>query len=109
MDRAASTSCRSISLAAELHRGMKSPPLLGPRTARRHHGFTTYVNVTAALHWLNSIPNTLIASSSPRRRRICANRYAAEAEGEGWLSGIPQEPGLGIELDEAALEKYASC
>jgi len=25
-----------------------------------NHGFTTYVNVTAALHWLNSIPNTLI-------------------------------------------------
>ena len=25
-----------------------------------NHGFTTYVNVTAALHWLNSIPNALI-------------------------------------------------
>ena len=25
-----------------------------------NHGFTTYINVTAALHWLNSIPNALI-------------------------------------------------
>src|SRR5262245_15397415 len=26
-----------------------------------NHGFTTYINVTAALHWLNAIPNALIA------------------------------------------------
>ena len=25
-----------------------------------NHGFTTYINVTAALHWLNSVPNALI-------------------------------------------------
>jgi L-alanine-DL-glutamate epimerase-like enolase superfamily enzyme len=25
-----------------------------------NHGFTTYINVTAALHWLASIPNALI-------------------------------------------------
>ena len=26
-----------------------------------NHGFSTYINVAAALHWLNSIPNALIA------------------------------------------------
>jgi L-rhamnonate dehydratase len=25
-----------------------------------NHGFTTYINVAVALHWLNSIPNALI-------------------------------------------------
>ena len=51
-----------------------------------NHGFTTYINVTAALHWLNSIPNALICEfvdrggdESPRvdhEAESCAPRMA---------------------------------
>ncbi len=72
-----------------------------------NHGFTTYVNVTAALHWLNSIPNALICEfvaeeETNLREHITRQKLRAK---EGYLA-IPQEPGLGIELDEKALAKY---
>jgi len=74
-----------------------------------NHGFTTYVNVTAALHWLNSIPNTLICefvAEEETNLREAITRQKLRAK-DGYLD-IPQEPGLGIELDEAALEKFGS-
>ncbi len=74
-----------------------------------NHGFTTYVNVTAALHWLNSIPNTLICefvAEEETNLRESITRQKLRAK-DGYLD-IPQEPGLGIDLDEAALEKYGT-
>ena len=72
-----------------------------------NHGFTTYVNVTAALHWLNSIPNALICEfvaeeETNLREHITRQKLRAK---DGYLA-IPQEPGLGIELDEKAIAKY---
>ena len=72
-----------------------------------NHGFTTYVNVTAALHWLNSIPNALICefvAEEETNLRESLTRQKLRAR-DGWLD-IPQEPGLGIELDEEAVRKY---
>ena len=72
-----------------------------------NHGFTTYVNVTAALHWLNSIPNALICefvAEEETNLRESITRQKLRAK-DGYLE-IPQEPGLGIDLDEAALDKY---
>jgi L-alanine-DL-glutamate epimerase-like enolase superfamily enzyme len=71
-----------------------------------NHGFTTYINVSAALHWLNSIPNALIAEFVAQENtnlRELLTRQKIHAK-EGWLE-IPQEPGLGIELDEHALAR----
>jgi L-alanine-DL-glutamate epimerase-like enolase superfamily enzyme len=65
--------------------------------------------VTAALHWLNSIPNTLICefvAEEETNLRESITRQKLRAK-DGYLD-IPQEPGLGIDLDEAALEKYGS-
>jgi L-rhamnonate dehydratase len=72
-----------------------------------NHGFTTYVNVAAALHWLNSIPNGLICefvaeAGTTLRDSITRQRFRAV---EGCLD-IPQEPGLGVELDEEAIAAY---
>jgi L-rhamnonate dehydratase len=72
-----------------------------------NHGFTTYVNVTAALHWLNSIPNALICefvAEEETNLREFVTRQKLRAR-DGRLD-IPQEPGLGIDLDEEALRKY---
>lgn len=72
-----------------------------------NHGFTTYINVTAALHWLNSIPNALICEfvaeeETNLRESITKQKLRAK---DGYLD-IPQEPGLGIELDEEAIARF---
>jgi L-rhamnonate dehydratase len=72
-----------------------------------NHGFTTYINVTAALHWLNSIPNALICEfvteeETNLRESLTKQKLRAV---DGYLP-MPQEPGLGIELDEDAIQKY---
>ena len=72
-----------------------------------NHGFTTYINVTAALHWLNSIPNTLICefvAEEDTNLRESITRQKLRAV-DGYLT-VPQEPGLGIELDEEAIARY---
>jgi L-alanine-DL-glutamate epimerase-like enolase superfamily enzyme len=72
-----------------------------------NHGFTTYINVTAALHFLNAIPNALIVEfvaeeETTLREKITRQRLRAQ---DGYLS-IPDAPGLGIDLDEEGIAKY---
>ncbi|MGH9627048.1 MAG: mandelate racemase/muconate lactonizing enzyme family protein [Bryobacteraceae bacterium] len=72
-----------------------------------NHGFTTYINVAAALHWLNSIPNALICefvAEETTNLREFVTRQKLRAQ-EGYLN-ILQEPGLGVELDEDAIRKF---
>jgi L-rhamnonate dehydratase len=64
-----------------------------------NHGFTTGVNVAAALHFLAAIPNALMleycAQPSPLTQFLVKNRPA-------FVDGsvvVPQEPGLGVEID----------
>ena len=75
-----------------------------------NHGFSTYINVAAALHWLNSIPNALIAEfvvqeSTNLREMITRQKLRAK---DGYLE-IPQEPGLGIDLDEEQIARLRVC
>jgi len=72
-----------------------------------NHGFTTFINVAAALHFLNSIPNSFILEfvveeETTLRDYITKQRIIAK---DGMLE-IPDAPGLGIELNEEAIEKY---
>ncbi len=72
-----------------------------------NHGFTTYINVAAALHFLNSIPNALIVEfvaevETTLREQITRQRLRAA---DGYLS-IPDAPGLGIDLDEEGVRKF---
>ena len=72
-----------------------------------NHGFTTYINVAAALHWLNSIPNALIAEFVAQENtnlREFLTRQKIRAQ-DGYLE-MPQAPGLGMELDEEALARF---
>jgi L-alanine-DL-glutamate epimerase-like enolase superfamily enzyme len=72
-----------------------------------NHGFTTYINVTAALHWLASIPNALICefvTEEETNLRESITRQKLRAK-DGYLS-IPEEPGLGIDLDEEMVRKF---
>jgi L-alanine-DL-glutamate epimerase-like enolase superfamily enzyme len=72
-----------------------------------NHGFSTYINVAAALHWLNAIPNALIAEyvaqeGTPLRDKITHQHISAT---DGYLA-IPQGPGLGIDLNEEEIARY---
>lgn len=72
-----------------------------------NHGFTTYINVTAALHWLNSIPNALICefvAEEETNLRESVTRQKLRAV-DGYLQ-IPDGPGLGIELNEEAMARF---
>jgi L-alanine-DL-glutamate epimerase-like enolase superfamily enzyme len=74
-----------------------------------NHGFTTYINVTAALHWLAAIPNALICEfvaeeHTNLREQITRQKLRAR---DGFLD-IPQEPGLGIELDQESLARFGN-
>ncbi|MGA3039670.1 MAG: mandelate racemase/muconate lactonizing enzyme family protein [Bryobacteraceae bacterium] len=72
-----------------------------------NHGFTTYINVTAALHWLNSIPNALICefvAEEETNLRESVTRQKLRAK-DGYLE-IPQEPGLGIDVDWDAVARF---
>jgi L-alanine-DL-glutamate epimerase-like enolase superfamily enzyme len=72
-----------------------------------NHGFTTYINVAAALHWLNSVPNALIAEFVTQENtnlREFLTRQKIRAH-DGYLE-IPQEPGLGVELDDDAIARF---
>ena len=71
-----------------------------------NHGFTTYINVAAALHWLNSIPNALIVEFAAQNNTDLRNiltRQIIRAK-DGYLE-MPQEPGLGVELNEETIAK----
>jgi L-rhamnonate dehydratase len=73
-----------------------------------NHGFTTYINVAAALHFLNSIPNSFIAEfvveeGTTLRDSVTRERMKAQ---DGFLT-IPDAPGLGVELNEDAISKFA--
>ena len=75
-----------------------------------NHGFTTYINVAAALHFLNSIPNALIVEyvaeeETTLRDDLTKQRIVAR---DGMLD-IPQEPGLGVELNEEAVARFRVC
>jgi L-alanine-DL-glutamate epimerase-like enolase superfamily enzyme len=72
------------------------------------HGFTTYINVAAALHFLNSVPNSFILEfvaeeTTTLRDQITRRRLVAR---DGYLE-VPCEPGLGmIELDDEAVSPF---
>jgi len=72
-----------------------------------NHGFTTYINVAAALHFLNSIPNSFIAEfvveeETTLRDHLTKQKFVAR---DGYLE-IPDAPGLGIDLNEEGIRKY---
>ena len=72
-----------------------------------NHGFTTYLNVAAALHFLASIPNTLgllefVVEEGTNLRQSITEVIRAESG----MVAVPDAPGLGIELIADGIEKF---
>ncbi|WP_435010526.1 mandelate racemase/muconate lactonizing enzyme family protein [Tundrisphaera lichenicola] len=72
-----------------------------------NHGFTTYLNVAAAIHYLASIPNTLgllefvVEEETTLRHHISEPIRAVDGK-----VAVLDAPGLGLHIDETAFEKY---
>ena len=72
-----------------------------------NHGFTTYINVAAALHFLASIPNSFIMEfvveeETRLREEVTVQTIRAT---DGYVD-VAREPGLGVDLNEEAIEAY---
>jgi L-alanine-DL-glutamate epimerase-like enolase superfamily enzyme len=72
-----------------------------------NHGFTTYLNVAAALHYLASVPNTLgllefvVEEGTTLRHSISEPIRAIDGR-----VAVPDAPGLGLALNEQGIEKF---
>ena len=72
-----------------------------------NHGFTTYLNVAAALHYLASLPNTLglmefvVEEGTTLRHHISEPIRAID----GRVS-VPEAPGLGLAINEDGLTRF---
>jgi L-alanine-DL-glutamate epimerase-like enolase superfamily enzyme len=72
-----------------------------------NHGFTTYLNVAAALHFLASVPNTLgllefvVEEGTTLRHQISEPIRAIDG-----VVSVPDAPGLGLELNEEGIARF---
>jgi D-galactarolactone cycloisomerase len=71
------------------------------------HAFNSAVTLAASLHLAASIPNGLVLEfdQNPNglRDELLKEPIAIDANG---MIPLPERPGLGIELDPAAVERY---
>jgi L-alanine-DL-glutamate epimerase-like enolase superfamily enzyme len=85
---------RIAGLAADRHR-----PVV-------NHSFKSGINIAASLHFIAAVPNAFIfeycASRSPLRQDLTRQKF----EVVDGMVRIPQEPGLGVDLDEETVAKY---
>jgi L-alanine-DL-glutamate epimerase-like enolase superfamily enzyme len=71
-----------------------------------NHNFTTDINTAASLHFLCAIENALVMEycvEPSELSRALAKRPVTIKDG---YAHLPAEPGLGVEPDEAIIEKY---
>lgn len=90
------TECRRIAALAHAHNMMLAP-----------HAFSSAITLVAALHLVGSIPNGLPIEldQNPHALRDELLSVPIAADGEGFIP-LPQGPGLGVELDRDAVERY---
>lgn len=87
---------RRIAAYAQAHHRMVAP-----------HAFAGAVLLQASLHFAAAIPNALVLEwdQNPNAVRDELLKEPLKLEGDGTIK-LPERPGLGIELDRAAVERY---
>ena len=72
-----------------------------------NHSFTTDINIAASLAMLACVPDAPLVEfcveESPIRRDLVRNPIAVK---DGYAA-VPETPGLGVDIDERAAERYA--
>src|SRR5215470_15826167 len=91
--------------------GLARSKRIGWDSAERHrlavnHSYKTGINIAASLHFVAALPNThyfeYCVEQGALRQTLTKQKFPVI---DGDIS-VPEEPGLGIELDEAVVEKY---
>lgn len=84
---------------------------IGRLAARRHrmcvnHSYKTGISIAASLHFLAALPNSSLleycVEQGALRQTLTRQSFPVV---DGYVA-VPQEPGLGIDLDEAVVERY---
>jgi L-rhamnonate dehydratase len=72
-----------------------------------NHGFTTYINIASALHFLASIPNSFILEYVVEEGTVLREEISSQdiRVDEGWVN-VPNGPGLGVRLNDEAIARY---
>jgi L-rhamnonate dehydratase len=92
--------------------GLTNMRRIGRLAAERHrlcvnHSYKTGVSVAASLHALAALPNSYwleyCVEESPLRQLLTKQRFPLQDDG---MVAVPEEPGLGVDLDEEILQKY---
>jgi L-rhamnonate dehydratase len=91
--------------------GLARSKRIGWDSAERHrlcvnHSYKTGVNIAASLHFVAALPNThyfeYCVEQGALRQALTKQRFPV-------IDGdivVPEEPGLGVELDETVVAKY---
>lgn len=91
--------------------GLARSKRIGQDSAERHrlcvnHSYKTGVNIAASLHFVAALPNThyfeYCVEQGALRQTLTKQRFPVQ---DG-LIRVPEEPGLGVELDEAVVAKF---
>ncbi len=91
--------------------GLARSKRIGWDSAERHrlcvnHSYKTGINIAASLHFVAALPNThyfeYCVEQGPLRQTLTRQRFPVV---DGDIT-VPEEPGLGIELDEDVVRKY---
>jgi L-rhamnonate dehydratase len=71
-----------------------------------NHSYKTGINIAASLHFVAALPNThyfeYCVEQGALRQTLTKQRFPVV---DGDIS-VPEEPGLGVDLDEAVVERY---
>jgi L-alanine-DL-glutamate epimerase-like enolase superfamily enzyme len=88
--------CRRIAALAHAHHRMVAP-----------HAFASAVTLVASLQFIASIPNGLVLEfdQNPNGLRDELLKELIRIDSDGMIR-LPERPGLGIELDPRAVERY---
>jgi len=91
--------CRRIAAYAQAHNLMVAP-----------HAFAGAVTLVASLHFAAAIPNALMLEwdQNPNGLRDELLKEPLRLEADGTVK-VPERPGLGIELDRAAIERFRTA
>ena len=72
-----------------------------------NHGFTTYLNVAAALHLLASIPNTMgLLEFVVEEQTTLRHQISEPIRSVDGRVAVPDAPGIGLGLLEQGISKY---
>jgi L-alanine-DL-glutamate epimerase-like enolase superfamily enzyme len=91
--------------------GLARSKRIGWDSAERHrlcvnHSYKTGINIAASLHFVAALPNTHYFEYCVEQgalRQTLTKQRCPVIDGE---IRVPEEPGLGIDLDEAVVERY---